>query len=240
MLEQIEKYFDNKLSLSERQVFENQMVTNSVLAQEVAFYIQVRSMSKDIADQKRKQEFEILRKKLNKPTNPNIKPILWLSGLAASVILGFGLWGFMSSNSKSIDSLADSYIQQHFENLPVKMDGTQDSLQMGLRLFNEYKIKDSQQIFEDIYKRENKNSEAIRYVGITALRLNEYDKAINYFQILSQQKGLYANPGLFYEAIALLKQSPENKEKAIGIFKEVIAENLEGSEDAKQIIGGIK
>jgi tetratricopeptide (TPR) repeat protein len=240
MLEQIEKYFDNKLSLAEREVFENQIVTDSVFAHEVAFYLQANSVSKDLAERQRRQEFEVLRKKLSKPTNNNIKPLFWLSGLAASLILGFGLWGFMGSNSKSIDSLADSYIQQHFENLPVKMDGTQDSLQMGLRLFNDHKIKDSQQIFEYIYKRENKNSEALRYAGITALRLNEFDKAINYFQILSQQKGLYANPGLFYEAITLLKQSPENKEKAIGIFKEVISENLEGSEDAKQIIGGIK
>jgi tetratricopeptide (TPR) repeat protein len=240
MLEQIEKYFDNKLSLAEREVFESQIVTDSVFAQEVAFYLQANSVSKELAEQQRRHEFEVLRKQLSKPTNNNIKPSLWLSGLAASLILGFGLWGFMGSNSKSIDLLTDSYIQQHFENLPVKMDGTADSLQIGLRLFNEHKIKDAQQIFEDIYQRENKNSEVIKYSGITALRLNEFDKAINYFQILSQQKGLYANPGKFYVAISLLKQSPENKEKAIRIFKEVIAKNLEGSEDAKQIIRGIE
>jgi tetratricopeptide (TPR) repeat protein len=236
MLEQIEKYFDNKLSLAERQVFENQMLTDDAFAKEVAFYVQTRSASKALANDKRKQEFEALRQKLTNSKPRNFKPIIWLSGLAASLMIGFGLWNFMDSDAKSTETLAEAYIQQHFENLPVKMDGKTDSLQLGLRLFNEHKLKESQVIFEEIYKKENTNSEAIKYAGITALKLNQYEKAINYFKLLSLQKDLYANPGIFYEAITLLKKSPQDKEKAKELLKEVVAKNLEGSEEARKIL----
>ncbi len=236
MLEQIEKYFDNKLSLAERQVFENQMLTNDAFAKEVAFYVQARAASKDLANDKRRQEFEALRTQLHRPKSQNIKPIIWLSGLAASLIIGFGLWSFIGSNTKSSETLADVYIQQHFENLPIKMDGKTDSLQLGLRLFNEQKLKDAQLIFEDIYKKENTNSEAIKFSGITALRLKEYDKAVDFFNLLSHQKGLYTNPGLFYEAIALLKQTPLFKDRTIALLKEVVAKDMEGKNEAIEIL----
>ena len=240
MLEQIEKYFNNELSLDERQAFENQIVTNDTFAKEVAFYVETRSVAKEIAMVKRKQELEELRKTLSKSTNFKIKKIYWLSGLAASLILGIGAWNFIVPNSKSSETLADRYIHQHFENLPVKMDGNSDSLQLGLRLFNEQKLNQAGVIFEDLANRNNNNSEAIKYAGIAALRQNNFDKANKYFQTLATQKDLYSNPGLFYKAISLLKQSPENQKKAKEILNEVITKNLDGKVEAEEILEDLR
>ena len=93
------------------------------------------------------------------------------------------------------EEFANTYIQEHFENLPVKMDANADSLQMGLRLFNEQKLKEAQIIFENILHRKNSDSEAIKYAGITALRLGEYDEALEYFRSLGKQTNLFSNPG---------------------------------------------
>lgn len=116
------------------------------------------------------------------------------------------------------------------------MDGNADSLQMGLRLFNEEKLNEAQKIFEGILQRKSNESEATKYAGITALKLQQYNKAIQYFQALSQQTNLYSNPGKFYEGLALMKQNKADRNKAKKILNEVIINNLEGNEEAKKII----
>ena len=239
MLEKIDKYFNNELSLSERQDFDNQLIIDKELQENVAFYLNTRAAAKQLADEKRRTEFEELRKKLSQKSGDSgkIKSMIWLSGLAASIVMIVGFWWFSRTPDVSANVLADTYIQEHFQNLPVKMDANTDSLQMGLRLFNEQKLSEAQTVFENILKRKNNDSEAIKYAGITALRLKNYDKAVEYFKDLASQKELFANPGKFYQAIALLKQSPKNQEKADTLLKEVIDRNLEGKQEASLLLG---
>jgi tetratricopeptide (TPR) repeat protein len=236
MLEKIEKYLNNELSLSERKVFENQLSMDEELAKNFAFYANTHTAAKKLANEKRKEQFENLRTEISSRTVRKMKPMIWLSGLAASLVLALGFWWFSQTATSNAEILADVYIQKHFENLPVKMDGNADSLQMGLRLFNEQKLNEAQKIFEAILQRKNNDSEATKYAGITALKLQQYDKAIQYFQALSQQTNLYSNPGKFYEALALMKQNKVDRKKAKEILNEVIINNLEGNEEAKRII----
>ena len=240
MLEKIEKYLNPQTSLAERQDFENQLLTSKELAEEFAFYLHAKTANQQIARERRKVEFEALRKEMSNRSSGKIKPMIWISGMAASLILGLGFWWFSHTTVPNPDVFVDTYIQEHFENLPVKMDGNSDSLQMGLRLYNEQKLSEAQLIFEDILRRKNSDSEAIKYAGITALRLKKFDKAIGYFQSLSRQKNLYSNPGKFYEALTLIKQQPINKKEVEKLLKEVIDNNLEGNEEALEIIKQLK
>ena len=239
MLEKIDKYFNNELSLSERQDFEIQLVKDEELKESISFYLNTRTAAKQLADDKRRVEFEELRKKLSQKSDDSnrIKPMIWLSGLAASIVMIVGFWWFSHTPDVSEDVLAETYIQEHFQNLPIKMDGNTDSLQMGLSLFNEQKLSEAQTVFESILKRKNNDSEATKYAGITALRLKDYDKAIQYFKVLGSQKDLFANPGKFYQAITLLKQSPKNQEEAEVLLKKVIDGGLEGKQEASLFLG---
>lgn len=90
MLEQIDKYLNNELSLQESQVFENQLSTDEALAKELAFYANTHTASKQLANEKRKKQFEGIRKEIVSRPVRKIKPMIWLSGLAASIILAFG------------------------------------------------------------------------------------------------------------------------------------------------------
>ncbi len=238
MLEKIDKYFNNELSLSERKDFEIQLVKDEELKENVSFYLNTRTAAKQLADDKRREEFEELRKKISQKSGDSgkIKPMIWLSGLAASIVLVVGFWWFSRTPDLGTNVIADTYIQEHFQNLPVKMDASTDSLQMGLRLFNEQKLIEAQIVFENILKRKNNDSEATKYAGITALRLKNYDKAIQYFKILASQKDLFANPGKFYEAITLLQKSPINKKEAEVLLKEVVDNGLEGKEEALKML----
>ena len=68
------------------------------------------------------------------------------------------------------------------------------------------------------------------------MKLQQYNKAIQYFQALSQQTNLYSNPGKFYEALVLMKQNTTDGKKIKEILNEVIINNLEGNEEARKII----
>ena len=236
MLTQIEKYLNDEMSLSERQDFESQLLTNNELVEELAFYTHVKMANQEIAKERRKAEFEALRKEISNRPSGKIKPMIWIAGIAASVFLALGFWWYSHTATVNPTEYADTYIQEHFENLPVKMDGNADSLQMGLRLFNERKLSEAQSIFEEILQRKNVDSEAIKYAGITALRLKQFDKAIGYFQALSQQKNLYSNPGKFYETLALMQQQPINKKEVEKLLNEVIDNNLEGNQEARKLV----
>lgn len=238
MLERIDKYFNNELSLSERQEFEIQLVKDDELKENIAFYLNSRTAAKQLADDIRSVEFEELRKKISQKSidSGKIRPMIWLSGLAASVVLALGIWWFSRTPNLATEAVADVYIQEHFQNLPVKMDATADSLQRGLRLFNEQKLSEAQKVFENILKRKNNDSEATKYAGITALRLKNYNKALSYFRVLASQKDLFANPGKFYQAITLLQQSPMNTKRAEVLLKEVINNDLEGREEALKML----
>ncbi len=235
MLEQIDKYFNNELSLSERKDFEHQLATDAELADNTAFYLNANLAAKNLANEKRKAEFDTLRQGISSRPVRKIKPVSWAVGIAASILLVVGFWRINQASETNTDEFANIYIQEHFENLPVKMDANADSLQMGLRLFNEKKLKEAQRIFEAILYRKNNDSESIKYAGITALRLGEYDKALEYFRSLGKQTNLFSNPGKFYEAITLMKQQPVNKKEVEDLLQEVIDNNLEGKSEAEKI-----
>lgn len=159
----------------------------------------------------------------------------WILGFAASVIFTLGFWWF-SHKIQPTPKFCGYLHKKYFEILPVKMDGNSDSLQIGLRLFNEQKLSEAQLIFKDILRKENSDSEAVKYVGITALRLRKHDEAIQYFKILALQKDLFANPDKFYQAITLLQQLPLNKKEAEILLKVVIDNGLEGKEGALKML----
>lgn len=235
MLEQIEKYFNNEMGISERQDFENRLATDAELAENTAFYLNTIVAAKTLANEKRKAEFETLRKEISSRPVHKIKPVTWLVGIAASVLLVVGFWWINQTSALNTEEFANTYIYEHFENLPVKMDANTDSLQMGLRLFNEQKLREAQIVFDNILHEKNNDSEAIKYAGITALRLGEYDKALEHFHSLSKQTNLFSNPGKFYEAITLMKRKPVNKKEIEDLLQEVIDNNLEGKSEAEII-----
>jgi tetratricopeptide (TPR) repeat protein len=152
---------------------------------------------------------------------------------AACVLLVAVVMSWLFFKPVSTERLASQYIDSQLTTLSVSM-GAHDSMQEGLEQFNAGKLQESLKTFESIYKNDNTKDLAERYAGIAALRLQQYDKAISYFQDLST-KNLYSNPGKSYLAVTLMKRNQaQDKEKAHGLLKEVVDQNLEGKEFAEQ------
>jgi tetratricopeptide (TPR) repeat protein len=130
--------------------------------------------------------------------------------------------------------MADIYINENFKTLPVKMTAETDSIQDGLRLYNNGQYDAALKQFESIAKRDAGNYKIKENLGIIYLRLGNYDTAIQYFQEFEHDT-LYANPSIFYQALALLKRNlPGDKQKAKELLQQVVANDLEGKESAQQ------
>lgn len=237
-LEYIETYFNGELSEENKKEFERKIIVETDFAEQVSFYL----TSKQVAGGELKVERERFREvyekfKLDTRNNKDQLSIVrklwpWAAAVAvlAGIIFGFNIWLKPISQVK----LADKFIKENFQTLPVKMNAREDSLQMAIQLYNKSKLSEALMRFESLAQTDTSFGEAKKYAGIVSLRLEQYDKAIDFFSQV-EKAHLYANPGKFYQALTLLKRNlPGDREKAKQLLQQVVENDLEGKEQATQ------
>ncbi|WP_420147732.1 hypothetical protein, partial [Spirosoma sp.] len=232
-LETIENYLTGQLSSEERTQFEATLRNDPDVANAMAFYLVTKQTALQEAREQRRQELDALRKQ-NVPARPlQSAPIRWVAAASLVLLLGLGWYFLFPTESTAVAShLADEYVTENFMQLPTTMDGMADSLKIGAEQFNLGKLAEADAVFQAILSRQPDNDSALKYAGIVSLRQGNYDKAITSFHQLSQQTDLVANPGTFYEAIALLKRGQKSDEsKAKQLLEEVVSKNLEGKRE---------
>lgn len=235
-LERIDDYFSGRLPVEERARFETSLETDSALAEAVAFYLTARQAAQNEARADRKARFETLREESG-PVR-QLPARVWLA-MAASVMLVLGLGGYwlFQRQTPSAAELADQYIRQHFSQLPTRMDGQTDSLQTGIARYNEGILPEAGVVFNDLLQRNPTDDRARKLAGLVALRTGQYNQAIDHFHRLGERTDLFANPGLFLEALSRLKRGqPGDLREAETLFKTVIEQNLEGKAEAEVLI----
>lgn len=234
MDERIEEYFNGQLSIEQREKFEEDLRTDHELTESVAFYLLVKNTAEQEAREKRLAEKHAAWQTLsgNKP-KPIIRQLYYFVA-AAMLLVAVGLgWYFLSSGMRDREELADQYVKENFSVLSVQMDGQADSLQQVISQYNKGNYTDAASMADELLSREPQNAEVQKIAGIVSLIKGDYDKAIDHFHQLGNQKALFSNPGRFYEAIARLQRGePLDKKLADSLLKEVIDGNLEGKEEA--------
>ena len=89
--------------------------------------------------------------------------------------------------------------------------------------------------FENIIQKDTGNYLIKNYLGIVYLRLGNYDKALRYFQQLENYSSLSSNPGVFNQALTLMKRNqPGDKQKAKLLLQQVVDHDLYGKKAARQ------
>ncbi len=231
-MDKIEQYYNQTLSKAERLAFEEELKSNPALAQEVAFWVQARAAAQAEAHARRKEEFAMLGQSLTKTKQ---RSLYYTYAAAASVVLMLGLgWWIYKSQITNYESQinkewASAYIEKNFTTLNTQMGNSNDSLQIGITVYNSGDLKKAKVAFEQLLQRDSLHAEAQKYVGIVALRRQDYDQAIKHFHALGLRTDLVANPGKFYEALALLRRDlPLDKKKVENLLKEIKAAKLDG------------
>lgn len=238
-MEYIETYFNEELSPERKKEFEQRITGDPVFAEEVAFYLSSKQAAIAELTKERERFKEIYTQYKQGSYAGRQKPALvrrlwpWLTAAAAvlaGIIFGWNVW--LKPASPKV--LADKYMLEHFQTLPVTMGNKEDSLQAGLQLYNEGRLDEALKHFESMAMNDTSSVEAKKYAGIVSLQLEQYDKAINYFSQIENTQ-LYANPGKFYHALTLMKRNGSgDTEAAKQLLLQVVEDDLEGKEDAEK------
>jgi tetratricopeptide (TPR) repeat protein len=231
-LDYIENYFTGEPEASLKKEFEERITSDPEFAAEVAFYLSAKQVSGDVSRSAKKEQFKELyqNKKTARPA-PVRKLVYYFAAAAVAAGIIFGT--YIITNTASPTEMANQYIQSNLQNLGVKMGGGADSIQDGLRLYNDGKMTEALATFEKIARADTSSFNAKKYAGIAALRLKEYQKALSYFEQLEIYSGYYSNPALLLQAVTLMERNqPGDQAKAKLLLQKVVANDLEGKEMA--------
>jgi tetratricopeptide (TPR) repeat protein len=236
-IEYIDSYFQQTMNADERKIFEKKCEEDNLFAQEVAFYIMtLESLREELLQQKQsawrnKSIIEDL------PFIPTLKKSFtsrWIAyAAAACLVLAASVYFFETNPSPK--KLAENYIKTNYSNLSLTMDASRDSLQSGIDAYNNKEYDKALRLFKSIEKNDAQNSDVKKYAGLTYMQKEEYDSALQQFDMLSNMKGLFSNSGDFLKAVALMGRSkPGDKDKAKMLLQKVLSEKEEGSEKAAE------
>jgi len=243
ILENIDAYFSETLSAEERKDFERKVVEDKNFAEQVAFYLSAREAAKEEVALQKKEWFRQLLKE--NPATGKVKHLvpvrrigIYRLAAAASVIglLFLGWYLFFNEAKGNPEKMASEYFDKELKNFSVGMGKIeqQDSIKRGENLYNDGKLVEAAQYFETMIQRNGSDDEAIKDAGITQLALGNYESALSYFKKLEKFQ-LVSNPGLFYQAVTLMKRNqPNDIELAKQLLNQVRDRKLEGSEIAEQ------
>lgn len=236
----IESYLTGRMADAERVAFEASLRTDPELAKDLAFYVMAQQTAKVAARDQRHADWDARRRAAAQPqTTRRIGQWFYPMVAAACLVLALG-FGWYLINKPGGPELADAYVRENLTALPVTMGGRADSLQRGIQQYNASKFAEADATFGAMLQREPTNADALKFAGIVSLRRGENDQAIDRFHRLSQRTDLYDNPGMFYEALALLKRNrPKDKNQALDLLTAVITNNLSGKADAETLLDNL-
>ena len=237
--EYIDEYFKGELKPEEARQFEQKIADDKDFAEEVAFYLSAKQVLKEEVINEKKRWFrEMADQKglFTKGRQGGPVRMLWKYAAVAAVISCIFLAGYLLTlKPASPSQMAGKYIQENLQTLGVRMGDNKDSLQNALRLYNEGKLTSSLDQLERIIQADTSDFTAKKYAGIVSLRLENYDRALSYFNQLENRRGLYSNPAVFYKAITLMKRNQSgDKQQAELLLHQVVNKNLDGKEIAHE------
>ncbi|MBS1662609.1 MAG: hypothetical protein JST68_16320 [Bacteroidetes bacterium] len=242
-LEYIDDYFKGLLTDAQKEEFERRVQSDPSFAEELAFYINAQALLKDDLIAEKKERFKDLYRQNKSAANPalaanptpvrRLRPFAIAASILAIVVAAWLIFG----SQPGPDKIAGRYIDTQLRNLPVKMSSVQDSLQKGITLYNNGQLPEALNLFQRMLQQDSAKVLAKTYAGIVCLRLQDYDKALDYFQQLEADTALYSNPALFYQSITLMKRNhPGDSQKARQLLQLVVDRDLDKKEDAQQLL----
>jgi tetratricopeptide (TPR) repeat protein len=234
-IDYVESYFNNELTAAGREQFEQKIIADPAFAEEVAYYCSVLQTAKIEAAAEKKKRFAEIYEQNPGVKKPGTVTKLWKYVTAAAVVAGIIFGSYLMLKPDSPRQLANLYLQENFQSLSITMSSKVDSLEVGLSLYNEGKWPEALHQFEKIIQSDSSSFDAKKYAGIVSLQLKEYDKALAYFSQLENYPGLYSNPAKLYKAIILMERnSARDAEQAKALLQQIVQNNLEGKETAKE------
>lgn len=153
-------------------------------------------------------------------TTTSKKPIFWISGIAASILLFFAIQFFLTRDTAST-TLFDTYFEVYPNIYTTKGTSSSDTeTKKAFVLYDNEKYTEAVTAFKNIASNKKLSSSECFYYGISALTIGETENAKMQFKNVSKAHPLY-NEALWYTGLALIKQDSLVKAKTLLSSKEL-------------------
>ena len=240
-MQYIDDFFQGKFSPEEVKVFEEKITNDPAFAANVAFYLSAKQSARDVVDEEKKKRYRDLYSATNgqhsKDQPAKVRRMYYASRVAlVAALVAAIVVTLVNMNNDSPQKLANQYINKNYKDLSVTM-GKETDLQRAADLYNAGKYKEALAAFQELIRQDSSSFQAVQYAGISALRIPDYDKALQYFRQLESFRAQFANPAVLLQAVTLLKRNHEgDKNQAKSLLQRVINENLDGKPTAEKML----
>jgi tetratricopeptide (TPR) repeat protein len=226
----IESFFNNELDEQQRRAFEERCASDKAFAEVVASYVKMKYGFKQLHRNERKAAFEKIRQEQTMaPVATSRARIYWI---AASIAVFLSVLAWLYLSKPDLTESADNYVKDNFMILSTTMSSDKDVFKQAIELFNKGELSKASVMFDSLA--DYNNPEALKYAGISYMRLQNYPLALEYFETLRNQN-LQSNPGAFYQAITLLKRNSKGDLAAAKKLLETVRnQKLEGWQEIEK------
>lgn len=220
----IERYLDDEMKEAEKARFEDQVSVDAGLIGAIDFHKEVReALQKHEVIEFKRTLLEVIEEAENKKTPQKTRMLkkYWY-GIAASIVL-FAALGIITNIQRSRPS-PDELFSSYYKAIPVQVYTRSDDIQIDERLHEgliKYKNGDYKNALEIFITIEDENM--IMYVsllcGICYIETQEYEKALNKFEIILHtkdlEKSIYYRDAEWYASLCYIKMEKEDKAKQL-------------------------
>lgn len=211
-IEEIESYFEGKLSLEDKLLFETKLESSPELVAELKLYKQIRSVIVEKGKEDLKNKFILADKELDgrasvisigKKTNYKIL------SLVASVIVVIGISIFFFLNKKNdYSELTNKYYEAE-KGLPIEM-GTSNKFDNLMNSYKSGNLNDANRQLDELLKKNSQNDTLRYFYAVVNDELKNYQPAIiDYSSIPSSSH--YFQKAQYRLVLTYLKTNDKNK-----------------------------
>jgi tetratricopeptide (TPR) repeat protein len=249
-IEKIDAYLEGEMSAQERALFETELSTNQELSSAFRMYQTIESGMRahnsalSTGEVALKDTLQKLNADYFKPEGKGSARVVQLplrklfkniASIAAAFILIAVCYVLFLRQGPESRRIAQNYIETNLSEISQSMNGVNDLMEQGISAYNQGQFKNALPLFEEAYRSNPSNSDAIKYMGFSYLKMEDYDNVYKEFDELSNRKSLFSNPGNFLKAVTLLKRDNDgDKAQAKILLQQVVHDKSEGSSEAEE------
>lgn len=204
----IEAYFNNTLSESERLKIEEKMKTDQAFAQEVALYQSIEGGLRLKGNKALKAQLnEIHNRVVPEAAKPKVRQLStgsWLAIAASIALLILAGYFLLGPASNTTDNLFATHYERFEWDAETRSTQT-DELQQLTQLYNSQNTTEFLQAAENGQWSPAQNPQLALALGSSYLEQGQYEKAIQYFETASTNS-LFESEAQWYLALTYLKQ----------------------------------
>jgi len=234
----VHRYLNNELNPQEIKEFEQELLHNKALADELKLTRDIEKAVNDDEATAFREQLEAIHQKHYGKRKVIGMPIYWAAAASIVLVLGLAYLFFFVMNHPMNDEKIFAQYYKPYESTYSLRSVENDSLKLMNDAFEYYDKKDYKSalsLFKKCIVEIPGNLSLHFYAGISCMETGDYAGALKYFdEVIAQNSNLLVEQAAWYKALCLLKMKKDAEAKTM--FKQMAAKGGYYKQKAEEIL----